>query len=57
MIVVVIILKDSMQLIGVLGFFFLVGVGVISYFFVTYLFDSLLNYRIKKLIREKLDFL
>ena len=57
MIVIVIILKDSMQLIGVLGFFFLVGVGVISYFFVAFLFDSLLNYRIKKFIREKLDFL
>jgi O-antigen/teichoic acid export membrane protein len=57
MIVVVIILKDSMQLIGVLEFFLLVVVGVISYFFLAFLFDSLLNYRIKKLIREKLDFL
>ena len=57
MIFVVITLKDSMQLIGVLEFFFLVGAGVISYFFVTFLCDGLLNYRIKKLIREKLDFL
>ena len=57
MIIVVIILKDSMQLIEVLEFFFLVGVGVISYFLVTFLFDGLLNYGIKKLIREKLDFL
>jgi len=53
----VIILKGSMELFGVLGFFFLVGVGVIIYSFVAFLFDSLLNYRIKKLIREKLDFL
>jgi len=57
MIIVVIILKDSMQLIEVLEFFFLVGVGAISYFLVTFLFDGLLNYGIKKLIREKLDFL
>ena len=57
MIIVVIILKGSMQLIGVLEFFFLVGVGVLSYFLVTFVFDDLLNYGIKKLIREKLDFL
>jgi len=57
MIFVVITLKDSMQLIGVLEFVFLVGVGVISYSLVTFLFDALLNYGIKNLIREKLDFL
>ena len=57
MIVIVSVLKGSMQTIGILGFFFLVGVGVISYFLVTFLFDGLLNYGIKKLIREKLDFL
>jgi len=57
MIVVVINLKCSMQLIGVWGFFFLVGTGLISYFLVTFLFDGLLNYGIKKLIRQKLGFL
>jgi len=54
MIVVVIILKDSMQLIGILGFFFLVGVGIISYFFVALLFDGLLNYGIKEIIKRSL---
>ena len=54
MIVVVIILKDSMQLIGVLEFFFLVGVGIISYFFVALLFDSLLNYGIREIIKRSL---
>jgi len=54
MIFVVITLKNSMQLIGGLGFFFLVGVGVISYFFVAFLFDSLLNYRIKEIIKRSL---
>ena len=57
MVVIVVVLKSSMQPIGILGFFFLVGVGIISYFFVAFLFDSLLNYRIKKLIKQKLDFL
>ena len=57
MVIVVINLKGSMQLIGLFEFFFLVGIGVISYFFVTFLFDGLLNYGIKKLIREKVDFL
>lgn len=57
MVVIVVVLKSVMQPIGVLEFFFLIGVGIISYFFVAFLFDNLLNYRIKKLIRQKLDFL
>ncbi|MBW2032851.1 MAG: lipopolysaccharide biosynthesis protein [Deltaproteobacteria bacterium] len=54
MIVVVVVLKSSMQPIGVFELFFLIGVGVISYFFVTFLFDGLLNYGIKEIIKRRL---
>lgn len=57
MMVVVIILKGSMQLIGFLELSLLIGAGVISYFFLMFLFDSLLNYGIREIIKKSIALL
>jgi len=55
MVLIIFVLKSSIQLNGFLKFFFLIGVGFMSYIFVTYLFDKFLNYGIQKLIKERLS--
>lgn len=54
MIVVVVVLKRNMQPIGLFDLFFLIGVAVISYFFVTVLFDGLLKYGVKEIVKRRL---
>lgn len=57
MMVVVIVLKSSVQPTGFLEIFFIIGVGATSYFFLIFLFDSLLNYGIRKVIKESIELL
>jgi lipopolysaccharide exporter len=56
MVSIILIAKGSIQLIGFWEFFLLVGVGLISYFLITSLFDRFLNYGIQKLIKQDLAF-
>ena len=53
---IILVTKDSIQLIGFMEFFLFIGLGFISYLFVTYLFDRFLNYGIQKLIKKRLAF-
>ncbi len=56
MVSIILISKNSIQLIGFLEFFLFIGLGFISYLCVTCLFDRFLNYGIQKLIKENLAF-
>lgn len=55
MISIIFILKSSLNFIGFWHFISLVGVSYVSYHFVTYLFDRLLNYKMIKIIKEKIS--
>jgi lipopolysaccharide exporter len=54
MVLIIFVLKSFIQLNSYFEFFFLVGVGCLSYIIITYLLDELLNYEIQKLIKNKI---
>lgn len=57
MMVVVIVLKSSVQPTGFLEIFFIIGAGATSYFFLMFLFDRLFNYGIREIIKESIELL
>jgi lipopolysaccharide exporter len=54
MVLILLILKNSIPLIEIWHFTLLIGVGIIMYLCITYLFDKMLNYGMQRLIKESL---
>ena len=55
MVLIILLAKDRFQHTGVIQFFVLIAVGIISYALIASLFDRFFNYGIIKLIKEKID--
>jgi len=54
MVLILLILKNSVPLTEIWQFILSVGAGIVSYLFVTYIFDKILDYKMRRLIKEKL---
>lgn len=57
MVFVILVLKASISFITLWQFLLLIGAGLTSYLFVTYVFEKLMNYGMRKIIKEIFAFL